>query len=93
MYNAQSGDDGPLYVLDNADNVVDGGTPTGFWLLTRDLRVVDGVTLYVHGSAADGDADVLRIKSDGSDSFYELRAYGGSLSFKNTKVCVWTDKT
>lgn len=91
MYNEQSGDDGPLYVLDDADNIV-GGSPTGFWLLDRDLRVVDGVTLYVHGSAADGDADVLRIKSEGSSAFYELRAHGGSLSFKNTKVC-GTDKT
>lgn len=60
MYNAQSGS-GPLYVLDSSDEVVS-GSPTGRWLLTSSVTVLDGVTLYVHGASAGGDADVLRIE-------------------------------
>ncbi|CAN0447418.1 unnamed protein product, partial [Laminaria digitata] len=87
MYNIQKAD-GPLWVLDDDDNVIDGGggTPTGRWLLTMDLRVVDGVTLSVHGTSIGGDADVLRIESDGEDAFHEIRGHGGSLSFVSTKV-------
>lgn len=89
MYAAQSNtDDGPLYVLDEDDEIV-GGDPTGRWLLTRDLRVVDGATLYVHGTSVGGDCDVLRIRSDGSSAFHEIRGHGGSLSFKSTKVTSW----
>ncbi|CAM9449094.1 unnamed protein product [Scytosiphon promiscuus] len=88
MYNAQGGaGEGPLYVLDEADEVTT-GEPTGRWLLDRDLRVTNGVTLYVHGLSIGGDADVLRIKSTSSE-FYELRGYGGSLSFKSTTVTSW----
>lgn len=92
MYTAQSVADGevgegPLYVLNELDEVV-GGTPTGYWLLDRNVRVVDGVTLFVHGTEINGDADVLRIKST-SEEFYELRGYGGSLSFHTTKVTSW----
>lgn len=60
MYNAQSGS-GPLYVLDASDKVVS-GAPTGRWLLTSTIEVYDGVTLFVHGTSAGGDADVLRIQ-------------------------------
>ncbi|CAN0489702.1 unnamed protein product, partial [Laminaria digitata] len=84
LYEGQ-GSDGELYILD-ADGEVTGGDPTGFWLLSSDLRIVDGVTLYVHGTDADGDADILRIRSNGAGDFYEVRGHGGSLSFKNTKV-------
>lgn len=41
----------------------------------------------MHGSSADGDADELRLLSD-DDTIINLRAYGGSLSFLDTKVCV-----
>lgn len=94
MYEQQtSSSDGPLYVLDEDDNVIEGGSPTGRWLLTRDLRVVDGATLYVHGTSIGGDCDVLRIRSDGPDAFHEIRGHGGSLSFISTKVTSWdTDK-
>lgn len=89
MYNAQleQGEEGPLYVLDESDEIV-GGTPTGYWLLDRNLRVIDGVTLFVHGEDNGGDANVLRIKSTSSE-YYEVRGYGGSLSFHSTKVTSW----
>lgn len=61
MYNAQSGD-GPLYVLNSSNKPVNGATPNGRWLLTSGLDILDGVTLYVHGTSAGGDADVLRIE-------------------------------
>lgn len=86
MYNAQEGD-GPLYVLDESNEVV-GGTPTGYWLLDRNLRVVDGSTLLVHGTAAGGDADVLRLISTSSE-FIEVRGYGGNLHFEATTVTSW----
>ena len=39
----------------------------------------------VHGSAAGGDADELRLLST-SDTFINLRAHGGSFDFLSTKV-------
>eukprot|EP00903_Cladosiphon_okamuranus_P016037 g14807.t2 len=86
MYNAQSGN-GPLYVLDSSDDVVS-GSPTGRWLLTSSITILDGVTLYVHGTSDGGDADVLRIEST-DDDFHEIRAWGGNLSFKGTTVTSW----
>ncbi|CAN0540939.1 unnamed protein product, partial [Scytosiphon promiscuus] len=58
MYNIQKGS-GPLWVLDDDDKIIDGGggTPSGRWLLTMDLRVHDGVTLVMHGSSVGGDCD------------------------------------
>lgn len=87
MYVTQKGE-GPLWVLDEDDNVIDGGggTPTGRWLLTMELRIVDGVLLSMHGTSIGGDCDVLRIQSDGGEDFHEIRGHGGSLSFRNTKV-------
>ena len=72
--------------------MVAGGTPTGRWLLAADVRIHDGSTLDVHGLSEDGDCDVLRIKSDGSSSYYEVRGHGGNLSFKGTKVSVSPDR-
>eukprot|EP00752_Nemacystus_decipiens_P017747 g15914.t1 len=89
MYEAQGGSDGPLVVLDDSDGALPAGTaPTGRWLLTRNLRVVNGVTLELHGSDAGGDCDVLRIEST-DDKYFELRGYGGNLSFRNTIVTSW----
>ena len=46
------------------------------------------VRVQVHGSAAGGDADELRLLST-SDVFINLRAHGGSLDFLSTKVRDW----
>ncbi|CAN0279618.1 unnamed protein product, partial [Hapterophycus canaliculatus] len=88
IYTAQGGDndgEGPLFVLDSNGNEV-GGSPTGYWLLARDVRIEEDSLLQVHGSDAGGDADELRIQSNGGDDYYEVRGHGGSLSFKNTLV-------
>ncbi|CAM9775659.1 unnamed protein product, partial [Sphacelaria rigidula] len=80
--------DGPVKVLDEDDNEV-GGDPTGYWLLTSSLFVYDGAVFQCHGVSDGGDCDVLRIQSDGSDDFHEVRGHGGSLSFYGTKVTSW----
>ena len=85
IYNAEGSSD-LLFVLDKSDSVVARGTPTGRWLLAADVRIHGGSTLHVHGLSVNGDCDVLRIKSDGSSSYYEVRGHGGNLSFKGTKV-------
>lgn len=45
----------------------------------------------VHGTSAGGDADELRLLSD-EDTVINLRAYGGSLSFLDTKVGIRDSK-
>lgn len=64
--------------------------PTGVWLLTEELYVSDGVTLQVHGTARGGDCDELRLLSD-ENTFINLRAHGGILSFLGTKVISWDE--
>ncbi len=53
-------------MLDSDNNKVDGGgepaTPTGYWLLTSSLIILDNVKLMVKGTSIDGDCDVLRIQ-------------------------------
>lgn len=92
LYESRSdnnGSKGPLYILDDDDNKVEGiATPTGRWLLESDLYVEDGSILYMHGTDIGGDCDELRIQSD-DDVYYEIRGHGGSLSFKNTLVTSW----
>lgn len=78
---------GPLYILRAQDKVVN--TPhqviTGCCLLTSDLYITDGITLLVWGTSYAGDADVLRLESTWN-TFYNLRGYGGRLSFFHTVV-------
>lgn len=80
---------GPVKVLDEDDKVIEGGSPTGYWLLMSSLTVYDGAVLQCHGVSDGGDCDVLRIQSDGSKDFHEVRGHGGSLSFYGTKVTSW----
>eukprot|EP00904_Undaria_pinnatifida_P009109 jgi/Undpi1/5328/HiC_scaffold_2.g00609.m1 len=81
----------PLYAVDpDSGDITD--SVTGTWLLTEELYVEDGITLKVHGSAAGGDANELRLLST-SDVFINLRAHGGSLDFLSTKVFAWDTST
>lgn len=92
LFNARMdkyGPKGPLYVMDDDDNVDYKSTkPTGKWFLASELYVEDGVTLEVHGTDIGGDCDALRIQSEGS-KFHEIRAHGGNLHFENTIVTSW----
>ncbi len=76
------GDAGPLYPLE----------ARGEWMLEESLYVLDGIVLNVHGTDIGGDCDYLKLRSD-SDTFVNLRAYGGSLDFVNTKVTSWDPST
>lgn len=78
---------GPLYIMDSNDDVLDDAddNPTGRWLLAGSLYIQDGITLLVWGKSYGGDADVLRIHST-STKYFNLRGYGGSLSFVYTMV-------
>ncbi|CAN0139104.1 unnamed protein product [Pylaiella littoralis] len=95
IYEAQSDagytdSDALLFVTDENSAVQEIGTlPTGFWLLASHLTVTEGSTLYVHGISSEGDADILRIQSNGEDDFYELRGHGGNLHFEGTTVTSW----
>lgn len=88
LYIARDGK-APLYVTDVDGNELPGSDPTGYWLLKGELYVIQGAILYVHGTDAGGDADILRIQSNDNELFHEVRGYGGSLSFKSTKVISW----
>lgn len=60
----------------------------GEWLLSESLYVLDGIVLNVYGRDVGGDCDYLKLKSD-SETIVNVRAHGGSLDFKNTKVTSW----
>lgn len=70
-----------------------GASPTGYWLLKGELYVTDGAILYIHGTSAGGDCNILRIQSEDPPLFHEVRGYGGSLSFESTKVISWDTTT
>eukprot|EP00904_Undaria_pinnatifida_P005809 jgi/Undpi1/2358/HiC_scaffold_13.g05741.m1 len=80
----ERGGKAPLYAVDAETGAVSTNA-TGTWLLTEELYIEDGITLQVHGTAAGGDADELRLLST-SDYFLNLRAHGGNLDFLSTKV-------
>jgi parallel beta-helix repeat protein len=62
------------------------------WHLKANLRVEEGATLVVAGAAAGGDANWLRMRSDGAGFVY-LRSENGTLRFQNTKVTSWDATT
>jgi parallel beta-helix repeat protein len=58
------------------------------WLLTAHLYVKDGSVLVLHGSAAGGDVDELRLKSD-SGGFIYVSAEYGTLDIEATRIHSW----
>ena len=58
------------------------------WYLAAELRIEDGVTLLLHGSAIGGDVDELRLKSD-SDGEVNLWAEYGTIDIASTKIRSW----
>eukprot|EP00903_Cladosiphon_okamuranus_P011526 g10853.t1 len=91
IYAAQPSDEEAVFVTDESSEALPiGTTPTGFWLVARDIHIIEGSTLYVHGKKSPGgDADILRIQSNSKKDFYEIRGHGGNLFFENTKVTSW----
>ena len=69
---------GPIYELDSSNNPVTAvastnPTVTKKWLLEAELYITNGATFYCKGGSS-GDCDALRIRSTGSNDFYEVRA-------------------
>ena len=72
------GEESPFYPLE---------TP-GEWMLDESLYILDGIVLNVYGTGIGGDCDYLKLRSD-STVFVNIRAHGGSLDVRNTKVTSW----
>ncbi|CAM9800582.1 unnamed protein product, partial [Sphacelaria rigidula] len=87
LYNAYP--DGPLKILDDEDAETTDGVVTNNWLLMSSITIYEGGLFQFNGEDYDGDCNTLRIQSDGSSDFHEIRGHGGSLSFKGTKVTSW----
>ncbi|MCC2659186.1 MAG: hypothetical protein K0Q76_4294, partial [Panacagrimonas sp.] len=64
----------------------------GIWQLDANLLIEDGTVLQIHGSAAGGDANELRIRS-GVAGFVEITADHGGISLRNTRVKSWDAAT
>jgi poly(beta-D-mannuronate) C5 epimerase len=58
------------------------------WTLNVELRIEDGVTLLLHGSAVGGDVDELRLKSD-SGGEVNLWAEYGTIDIEATRIHSW----
>lgn len=67
--------------------LVDAGNK--IWYLGANLRVMEGATLGIVGGAQ-GDANQLRLKSDG-DGFVFLRSDNGTLLIQDTTVTSWDE--
>jgi parallel beta-helix repeat protein len=58
------------------------------WTLNAELRIEDGTTLVLHGSAVGGDVDELRLKSDSSSEVNVWAEYG-TIDIESTKIRSW----
>lgn len=58
------------------------------WLLKANLSIDEGVSLNLHGQAAGGDVDWLKLRSEPND-YVSLEAFNGNISIKNTKITSW----
>jgi poly(beta-D-mannuronate) C5 epimerase len=72
----------PLQLVDPAHKV---------WLLNKPLVLADGAQLVLHGSAAGGDVDELRLRSDNQPgaAVASISADWGSIEIHNTRVNGW----
>jgi hypothetical protein len=71
---------------------IDAGKKT--WYLASSLVVEQGATLHIHGAAAGGDTDELRLRSDnqtGSDAIVYVRADYGSIDIAATHIQSWDE--
>eukprot|EP00903_Cladosiphon_okamuranus_P009933 g9429.t1 len=63
---------------------------TGVWLIRTSLAVTNGVTLNLHGAAAGGDCDELKIRSSPS-LIHAVRGHGGNLDVYKTLIQSWDE--
>ena len=75
--------DAPLTLVDSVNAV---------WKLDANIRVVDGGSLMLHGTAIGGDVNELRLKSENTldpNAFVEIRADYGQIDIQSTKITSW----
>ena len=73
----------PLTLVDSVNAV---------WKLDANIRVVDGGSLMLHGTAIGGDVNELRLKSENTldpNAFVEIRADYGQIDIQSTKITSW----
>lgn len=58
------------------------------WQLDANVLIEDGTVLQLHGTAAGGDVNELRLRST-AGSFIEITADYGGISMRNTRVKSW----
>lgn len=65
----------------------------GIWLLKANLMVKDGSTLVLHGAAAGGDVNELRLKSDNdvATNYVVVDADWGKIDINGVKVTSWDE--
>ncbi|MCC6235420.1 MAG: right-handed parallel beta-helix repeat-containing protein [Verrucomicrobiales bacterium] len=66
----------------------------GTWLLRAKVEIEDGATLHLHGTAAGGEVNELRLLSRNSDlpgSVVSIDADWGTLDLQSVKVTSWDD--
>lgn len=80
-------DHAPLDLVDAAGKI---------WLLRANLQIEDGSTLVLHGSAAGGDVDELRLQSNNSisvGSYVAITADNGTIDIASTRIKSWDTVT
>lgn len=66
----------------------------GVWILRANMVVEDGAQLNLHGTAAGGDVDQLRLQSNNtgaSNDFVFVTADWGTIDIRNTAITSWDD--
>ncbi len=62
------------------------------WVLKVNLKVFELVRLELHGEAAGGDVNWLKLNS-GSSSFVSIESSNGQISIRNTRITSWDEAT
>ncbi|CAN0542033.1 unnamed protein product, partial [Scytosiphon promiscuus] len=64
-------------------------TPTGTYYLEADLHVWDGAKLSIDGSESDENECETLLLASNSSMIVNVRAYGGYLDIRYTKIFSW----
>jgi parallel beta-helix repeat protein len=75
----------PLELVDAANKI---------WHLRNNLKLEQGATLVLHGSAAAGDVNQLRLQSNNTSdpgAILWVRAQWGTIDIQSTKITSWDD--
>lgn len=79
---------GPIYHFSQIDNWYS-PTPTGTYYLESDLYVLDGAKLSIDGGESEERECETLLLASNSSMIVNLRAYGGDLDIRDTKIFSW----